>query len=92
MLLARIYETSPLACYHCGAEMRLIAFITETIVVRQILGHIGEPSPPPRIAQARGPPDWEGEESVSEVDHEGHDGHPLAQPETEVEFNQRVAW
>lgn len=103
MLLVRLFETFPLACPRYGAEMRLIALtyrdvlmpgaaITETAVVRQILEHIGEPATPPRIAQARGPPEWEGEEPVSGVDHEGFDGDPLAQPEPEVEFDQRVAW
>ena len=38
--------------------MRIIVFITETVDVRAILKHIGEPATPPRIAQARGPPEW----------------------------------
>ena len=29
MLLARIYEVFPLRCTHCGADMRIIAFITD---------------------------------------------------------------
>ena len=29
LLLARIYEVFPLVCPHCGAEMRIIAFITD---------------------------------------------------------------
>jgi hypothetical protein len=29
LLLARIYEIFPLVCAKCGAEMRIIAFITE---------------------------------------------------------------
>jgi hypothetical protein len=58
MLLARIYEVFPLTCPRCGAEMRIIAFITEAVDVRAILEHIGEPATPPRIASARGPPEW----------------------------------
>ena len=54
MLLARIYEAFPLTCPRCGAEMRIIALITEAVDVRVILEHIGEPATPPRIAQARG--------------------------------------
>ncbi|MBU0499598.1 MAG: transposase [Gammaproteobacteria bacterium] len=92
MLLARIYEAFPLTCPHCGAEMRIIAAITETAVARQILEHIGEPATPPRIAQARGPPEWEGEEPVFDGDHEGFDGDPPILPEPEFEFDQRVAW
>lgn len=38
--------------------MRIIAFITASVDVRRILEHIGEPATPPRIASARGPPDW----------------------------------
>jgi hypothetical protein len=39
--------------------MRIIAFITDGPTVRDILGHLGEPAMPPRIAPARGPPLWE---------------------------------
>jgi hypothetical protein len=49
MLLARIYEAFPLPCPQCGAEMRIIAFITEAVTVRTILQSIGEPAIPPRI-------------------------------------------
>jgi hypothetical protein len=35
--------------------MRIIAFITDGPTVRDILGHLGEPTTPPRIAPARGP-------------------------------------
>ena len=49
LLLARIYEVLPLVCPKCGGEMRIIAFITEGPVIREILGHLGEPTslPPP---------------------------------------------
>jgi hypothetical protein len=57
MLLARLLEPLPLVCSCCGADMRIVAFITET--VRRILTHIGEPAEPPRIAPARGPPAWD---------------------------------
>jgi hypothetical protein len=39
--------------------MRIIAFITETAPVEQILTHIGEPPRPPPISPARGPPAWD---------------------------------
>jgi hypothetical protein len=57
MLLARIDEAFPLDLPPGGAAMRIIAFITESVVVRAILEHIGEPATPPRIAPARGPPE-----------------------------------
>ena len=46
-LLARIYEVLPLICPHCGAEMRLIAAITDKPSIERILRHIGEPGRPP---------------------------------------------
>jgi hypothetical protein len=55
LLLARIYEVFPLVCPLCGAEMRIIAFLTDPAAVRAILVHLGEPTAPPRIAPARGP-------------------------------------
>ena len=47
MLLARIYETLPLVCPICQAQMRIIAFIDDADTVRKILDHIGEPALPP---------------------------------------------
>ena len=68
--------------------MKIIAFVIETPSVRAILEHIGEPTRPPAISPARGPPAW-GEDTPVEVDQ---DYDPLAQPEPEVEFDQRVQW
>jgi hypothetical protein len=53
-LLARIYEVFPLVCLNCGGAMRIIAFITDGPTVRDLLVHLGAPTPPPRIAPARG--------------------------------------
>lgn len=91
MLLARLYEAFPLTCPICGAEMRIIAFIRESIDVRAILEHIGEPATPPRIGSARGPP--EGDDDLAEyaIDTEQRTlGDPLAQPEPEYEYDHRV--
>ena len=38
--------------------MRIIAFILEAAVVRDLLAHLGEPITPPTIAPARGRPLW----------------------------------
>jgi len=46
----------PLVCPLGGAEMSIIAFITDGPTVRDILVHLGEPAAPPRIAPARGRP------------------------------------
>jgi hypothetical protein len=91
MLLARIYEAFPLTCPQCGAEMQIIAFITEAVDVRAILEHIGEPATPPRIASARGPPKWYEDSAQDSVDAEDClPGDPLAQPEPECEYDQRL--
>ena len=93
MLLARIYEAFPLTCPKCGAEMRIIAFVTDAAPVQRILNHIGELPTPPRIAPARGPPQWEEDDSETVfLDEERFTGDPLAQPEPEYEFDQRVSW
>jgi hypothetical protein len=93
MLLARIYEAFPLSCPTCGGEMRIIAFITEAVDVRAVLGHIGEPANPPRIASARGPPEWYENSTETHLDaEECLPGDPLAQPEPEYEYDQRVTW
>ena len=55
-LLARIYGVFALKCSGCGGRVRLIGFITEAATVRQILGHVGEPTTAPAIAPARAPP------------------------------------
>ena len=57
-LLVRIYEAFPLTCPQCGAEMWIIAFITEAVAVRAILEQVDESADPDRIAQTRGPPSW----------------------------------
>ena len=50
-LLRQIYEVDPLRCPACGAEMRIVAFITQRAVIDRILDHLrrGRES-------ARGPP------------------------------------
>lgn len=86
MLLARLFESLPLVCPNCGADMRIIAFITQAAPVERILTHIGEPSRPPLIAPARGLPAWEdAPEPVPDWDCFG-------QPEPDFAFDQSVAW
>ncbi len=66
--------------------MRLIAFITDAVTVREILLSLGEATSPPRPAPARGPPLWE------MADAARGDFDPQAQPLPDYEFDQRVAW
>ena len=53
------HEILPLRCSLCGAQMRLIAFVTDPPAVTTILAHLGEPTTPPEVARARGPPLWD---------------------------------
>ncbi len=85
-LLARIYEIFPLVCPLCGAEMRIIALLTDRLAVRATLAHLGEPTAPPRIAPARGPPLWDLPDAGT------GDFDPHAQPAPEYEFDQRLIW
>ena len=55
-LLARIYEASPLSCPDCGAEMRILAFLTEPFTISGILRHLGLPHTAPPLTPARSPP------------------------------------
>jgi len=66
--------------------MRTIVFMTDAQTVRAILAHLGEPTAPPRIAPARGPPLWD----LPAAGAGG--GDPHAQPALEYEFDQRLAW
>jgi len=98
MLLARLFESLPLVCPNCGADMRIIAFITEATPVRRILSALGEPAEPPRIAPARGPPAWDDPPIDLGPDWDdppidlGPDWDALAQPSPEYVFNQEVQW
>ena len=50
--IKKIWEVDPLICPRCGGMMKIISFITEYQVIKQILEHIGlwqektERSPP----------------------------------------------
>ena len=67
--------------------MRVIAFITDPATMRDILVHLGEPTAPPRIAPARGPPLWE---AVSAEHQPTPD--PALPPTPAFEFDQRLTW
>jgi len=86
MLLARIYEIFPLTCNHCGGEVRLIAFVTEAVPIREILEHIGEPTKPPRIHPPRAPP--EDSDDPRGVDRE----EDFTQDHFAYEFDQTISW
>ncbi|KAA3593402.1 MAG: transposase [Candidatus Scalindua sp. AMX11] len=39
--IKKIYEVDPLCCPKCGGEMKIISFINEFLIVKQILEHLG---------------------------------------------------
>jgi hypothetical protein len=86
LLLARLFESLPLTCPNCGADRRIIAFVTDAATVERILNHIGEPPRPPPITPARGPPAWD------DAPQPLPDWDLLGQPEPELEFDQRITW
>lgn len=55
-LLRRVFGTEALVCPDCRGPRRLLAFLTDPPVVQKILAHLGLPTVPPPLAQARPPP------------------------------------
>lgn len=67
--------------------MRIIAFLTVTASVTRILQHLGEPTRPPPLSPARGPPEWE------EFFAQSLPFDPQAtEPAPAFEFDQTVVW
>lgn len=73
--------------------MRIIAFITHSADIRQILEHIGVESEPPHISLARGPPLWDDcDAQAGEGSQVGSDWDLAAQPAPDYEVDQRINW
>ena len=85
ILIARVYEVTPLTCSNCGAQMKIVAFIKEQWVINKILDHIGEPIEAPKLSLARGPPDKEGYEQMDLLDE-------VTVELPDFEMDQTVAW
>jgi hypothetical protein len=64
--------------------MRLIAFVTDAPLIHSILTYLGEPTTPPEVAPARGPPLWE------QAAQFHRDDTPAPAPE--YVFDQRLSW
>ena len=92
MLIARIYKVFPLLRPMCGGQMRLIAFITHSADIRQILDPIGVQSEPPQICPARGPPLWDdgGDAQMGDGVHIEPDWDLAELPAPDYEVDQRV--
>jgi hypothetical protein len=57
-LLRRSFGHDPMLCPHCGGKLRLHAVVQDPASIRRILRHRGEPTEPPPLSPARGPPFW----------------------------------
>ena len=82
-LLARIYETFPLICPTCRTPLKFIAFLIDPEPITQILAHIGEPTSPPLLHPARGPPQTELHMGTG-----GGETHKVAQESFPDDLNQ----
>ena len=78
-------EVFPLLCPQCGGQMRIIAFITHSADIRQMLVSLGVQAEPPNIAPARGPPLWEDCDAQPDWDM-------AKQPAPDYELDQRIHW
>ncbi|MDH7514188.1 MAG: hypothetical protein QHH14_14685 [Clostridiales bacterium] len=53
-MIRKVFEVNPLTCPKCQAEMRIIAFLTDSAVVDRIINHlkltfVADKPPPPHI-------------------------------------------
>ncbi len=55
-LLRRTLGLDPEICDRCGGPMKIVALVTEPESISRYLHHLGEPTDPPPLAPARGPP------------------------------------
>ena len=55
-LLQQIFEVDPLVCPHCAGPMRIVALITRSAVIDQILTHLRTRTAAGDRPGARGPP------------------------------------
>jgi hypothetical protein len=56
-LISRIFHADPLTCRKCGAKLKVVAYLHDTVAIRQILDYLGlsppeEPKPPPAAWQS----------------------------------------
>jgi len=51
--LRRVFALDVLTCPHRGGPRRLITQLTDPIVVRKVLAHLGHPTEPPTPRAAR---------------------------------------
>lgn len=54
--MRRTFAIDVETCDRCGARMRLRALVTAAASIARYLRHLGEPTEPPPLSPARGPP------------------------------------
>jgi hypothetical protein len=69
------------------AVLAIGMLIAAALWIRDLLVHLGEPTAPPRIAPARGPPLWQ----AADPEHD-RAADPLPPPIPAFEFDQRLSW
>ncbi len=55
-LMKRVFAIDVLVCDRCGGPRKVLKFLTDPVVIRRILVHLGLPTEAPRLAKARAPP------------------------------------
>jgi len=82
------YEVFPLLCPACGAQMRILAFITAAEPVDDILRHLGLSTTPPPLSPARGPPQHDlGFDAQSSPDMDQTPAFDPTEPEPVPDFD-----
>jgi len=65
-LIAKVFQADPLVCRRCGGPLTILAYVTDSLAIRQILDHLDmspPEKPPPDIRDVvRVPVDDEGYE------------------------------
>jgi len=65
-LIAKVFQADPLVCRRCGGPLKVVAYITDSLAIRQTLEHLDltpPEKPPPDIREVvRVPVDEEGRE------------------------------
>ena len=67
-LIAKVFQADPLTCRQCGGKLEIVAYLHDTVAIKQILDHLGpsppeEAKPPPAVHEVvRVPVDEEGRE------------------------------
>ncbi|MCB9870148.1 MAG: ATP-dependent helicase HrpA [Planctomycetes bacterium] len=55
-LLKRVFAADVLLCDQCGGRRKVLSFISDPVVIRRILDHLGLATELPPVAPARAPP------------------------------------